>query len=52
MEALGKVHVKEWTLIHNNTYYLILCQCIEPDDYTVLEKNFDRILESFGFIQD
>lgn len=52
MEALGKVYVKEWTLIHNNTCYRILCQCIEPDDYTVLEKDFDQILESFGFIRD
>ncbi len=48
---LGTFHVKEVTLIHNGIYYLILCQCIEPDDFTVLEKDFDSIIESFGFIQ-
>jgi hypothetical protein len=52
LEGFGTFHIKEWTLIRDNTYYLILCQCIEPDDYSVLEKDFDRILQSFGFIQD
>ncbi len=52
LEGFGTFHIKEWTLIRDNTYYLILCQCIEPDDYTVLEKDFDWILQSFGFIQD
>jgi hypothetical protein len=52
LEGFGKFHIKEWTLIRDNTYYLILCQCIEPDDYSVLERDFDRIFQSFGFIQD
>lgn len=52
LEEFGTFHIKEWTLIHDGTYYLILCQCIEPDDYSVLEKDFDQILQSFGFIQN
>lgn len=51
LEGLGHFHVKEVTLIRDGTYYLILCQCIEPDDFTALEKDFDIIIESFGFIQ-
>jgi hypothetical protein len=51
LEGLGHFHVKEVTLIRDGTYYLILCQCIEPDDFTALEKDFDMIIESFGFIQ-
>jgi hypothetical protein len=51
IEGLGQFDVKEVTLIREGTYYLILCQCIEPDDFTVLEKDFDKIIESFGFIQ-
>jgi hypothetical protein len=52
IEGLGRFHIKEWTFIHDKTYYLILCQCIEPDDYTLLEKDFDKILKSFGFIRN
>jgi hypothetical protein len=52
IEGFGTFHIKEWTLIRDDTYYLILCQCIEPDDYGFLEKDFDWILQSFGFIQD
>lgn len=48
---LGNFHVKEVTLVKNGTYYLILCQAIEPDKYEVLEKDFDQIIQSFGFIQ-
>jgi hypothetical protein len=51
VEGLGGFHVKEVTLVRDGTYYLILCQCIEPDDFTVLEKDFDRIIQSFGFTQ-
>jgi len=51
IEGLGQFNVKEVTLIRDGTYYLILCQCIEPDDFAVLEKDFDMIIESFGFIQ-
>ncbi len=51
LEGLGQFYVKEVTLIRDGKYYLILCQCIEPDDFKVLEKDFDRIIESFGFIQ-
>jgi len=51
LEGLGQFHVKEVTLIRDGKYYLILCQCIEPDDFKVLEKDFDKIIESFGFIQ-
>lgn len=51
VEGLGGFHVKEVTLVKEGTYYLILCQCIEPDDYAVLEKDFDRIIQSFGFTQ-
>ncbi|MHC4456067.1 MAG: hypothetical protein ACYS0I_03075 [Planctomycetota bacterium] len=51
LEGLGQFNVKELTLIRDGTYYLILCQCIEPDDFAVLEKDFDMIIESFGFIQ-
>ncbi len=51
LEGLGGFHVKELTLVKDGTYYLILCQCIEPDDYAVLEKDFDQIIDSFGFIQ-
>jgi hypothetical protein len=51
IEGLGEFHVKEVTLIRDGTYYLILCQCIEPDDFAILEKDFDRIIQSFGFTQ-
>ncbi len=51
LEGIGNFHVKEVTLIRDGTYYLILGQCIEPDDFSVLEKDFDKIIESFGFIQ-
>jgi hypothetical protein len=51
LESLGQFNVKEVTLIRDGKYYLILCQCIEPDDFKVLEKDFDKIIESFGFIQ-
>ncbi|MBP8303535.1 MAG: hypothetical protein KBE04_05340 [Phycisphaerae bacterium] len=51
IEALGALHVKEVTLVKDGVYYLILCQCIEPDAFAVLEKDFDRIIQSFGFTQ-
>jgi hypothetical protein len=51
LEGLGQFYVKEVSLIRNGKYYLILCQCIEPDDFKVLERDFDKIIESFGFIQ-
>ncbi|MHC4213539.1 MAG: hypothetical protein ACYSWP_09230 [Planctomycetota bacterium] len=51
LEALGNFDVKEVTLLRDDIYYLILCQCMEPDDFEILEKDFDKIIESFGFIQ-
>ena len=51
VQELGLFRVKEVTLIRGGIYYLILCQCIEPDDFAVLEPDFDRIIQSFGFIQ-
>ena len=51
IQELGTFHVKEVTYVRDNTYYLILCQCIEPDDYATLEPDFDRIIQSFGFTQ-
>jgi hypothetical protein len=51
LEGLGQFYVKEVSLIRDGKYYLILCQCIEPDDFKVLEKDFDKVIESFGFIQ-
>jgi hypothetical protein len=51
MPELGTFQVKEVTVVHNNTYYLILGQCIEPDDYGRLEKDFNEMFQSFGFIQ-
>ena len=47
LETLGSLHVKEVTLIRDGTYYLILCQCIEPDDFEVLFYNED--IEDLGF---
>ncbi len=51
LDEMGHFHVKEVTLIKDGVYYLILCQCIDPDDYKVLEKDFDQVINSFGFIQ-
>ncbi len=51
VEKLGEFKVKEITLIKNGIYYLILCQAIEPDKYETLEKDFDKIIASFGFIK-
>jgi hypothetical protein len=51
LENVGDFHTKEVTLIHKGTYYLILCQCISPDTYEDLESDFDKIIESFGFMQ-
>jgi hypothetical protein len=51
IQELGTFHVKEVTWVRDDTYYLILCQCIEPDDYATLEPDFDRIIQSFGFTQ-
>ena len=51
LEGFGQFNVKEVTIIRDGIYYLILCQCIEPDDFVVLEKDFDKIIGSFGFIQ-
>jgi hypothetical protein len=51
VEGLGKFHVKEITVVRDGTYYLVLCQAVEPDSYEDLEPDFDRIIESFGFVQ-
>ncbi len=51
LDALGHFKVKEVTLVRKGMYYLILCQAIEPDKYESLEKDFDEIISSFGFIQ-
>ena len=51
IDVLGHFKVKEVTLVRNGIYYLILCQAIEPDKYETLEKDFDQIINSFGFIQ-
>lgn len=52
VDGLGHFQVHEWTVIKDNTYYLILCQCIEPDDPDRLAIDFELIMKSFGFIQD
>jgi len=51
LEGFSAFHEKAVHLLRNNTYYIILCQCIEPDDYATLEADFDQIIQSFGFIQ-
>jgi len=51
LEGLGTFHVKEVTVIRDGKYYLVLCQAIEPDSFADLEPDFDRIIQSFGFIQ-
>ncbi len=51
LESFATFQEKSVYLVHNNTYYIILCQCIEPDDYATLEADFDQIIQSFGFIQ-
>jgi hypothetical protein len=51
LEGLGRFHIKEVTVVRDDTYYLILCQAIEPDAFIDLEPHFDQIIESFGFIQ-
>jgi hypothetical protein len=51
LEGIGKLRVKEVTVVRNGIYYLVLCQCIEPDQYEALEPHFDKIIQSFGFIQ-
>ena len=51
IEEMGQFHVKEVTLVKDGACYLILCQCIEPDDYSLLEKDFDQVINSFGFIK-
>lgn len=51
LDEFGAFRVKQVTAIRDGTYYLVLCQCIEPDDYQALEPDFDRIIASFGFIQ-
>jgi len=51
LEGFSAFHEKAVHLLRNNTYYIILCQCIEPDDYATLEADFDEIIQSFGFIQ-
>ena len=52
VDGLGHFQIHEWTVIKDNTYYLILCQCIEPDDPDRLAIDFEQIRNSFGFIQD
>jgi hypothetical protein len=51
LEGVGHFKVKEVTLMKNGIFYLILCQAIEPDKYETVEKDFDRIIASFGFIK-
>jgi len=51
VQGLGKFHIKEVTVMRGGTYYLILCQAVEPDSYAELEPDFDRIIDSFGFVQ-
>jgi len=51
VEGLGRFHVKEVTLIKDRIYYLILCKCMEPDDFSILEKDFGAIIGSFEFLQ-
>jgi hypothetical protein len=51
IEELGVFHVKEVTVLLDGIYYLILCQCIEPYNLAVLEKDFDAIIRSLGFTQ-
>ncbi|MCP4451780.1 MAG: hypothetical protein GY809_09990 [Planctomycetes bacterium] len=51
IEGFAAFQEKSISLIRDNTCYIILCQCIEPDDYATLEADFAEIIESFGFIQ-
>ena len=51
VENLGRFHVKEINLVKDGSFFMILCQAIEPDLYENLEKDFDEIIQSFGFIQ-
>lgn len=51
VEQLGKIQAKEVSLIHEGTFYVILCQTFEPDSYDKLEPDFNAIIGSFGFIR-
>ncbi|MFH0792685.1 MAG: nuclear transport factor 2 family protein [bacterium] len=51
IEGLGHIHVSELTTVRNGVYYLVLCQAFEPDDYEALKGDFEKIIESFGFVQ-
>lgn len=49
LEGLGHFDVKEVTFVRDGKYYLVLCQAIAPDDFTKLVKDFDAVINSFGF---
>jgi len=49
LQGIGDFSVKEATFLRDGKYYLILCQAIAPDSYEELEKDFDKIFNSFGF---
>lgn len=51
VEGFGNIELKEVTVVRNGIYYLILCQAMEPEKLAMLQKDFDAIIQSFGFIQ-
>ncbi len=51
IDGVGHFNVKEVTLAKDGIFYLIICQAMEPDKYETLEKDFDQIIASFGFIK-
>jgi len=51
IEGVAHIKAKEVTLVKDGIFYLIICQAMEPDKYETLEKDFDQIIASFGFIK-
>jgi len=51
IDEVGHFKAKEVTFRKDGIFYLIMCQAIEPDKYETLEKDFDQIIASFGFIK-
>jgi hypothetical protein len=51
IEVIGSLQVREVTLFKDGILYLIMCQAIEPDTYEQLKEDFEKIVNSFGFIQ-
>ncbi len=51
LENFGNFKEKCIYIAKGDIFYLILCQAIEPDQYDALEKDFNEIIKSFGFIK-